>query len=104
MTAEQEKAIYREASARYGLQAETLILAEECSELVKACCKACRAVQDGNFDNYENHLMAMAEEIADVKVVIGQMMSYYEIPEEMIERIKIEKLERLKRRMEGLPD
>ena len=104
MTKDQERGIYKDAISRYGLQGETLMLAEECAELTKACSKSCRAMYDGNAEKAAQSIMDIAEEIADVEVVIGQMKYYYNIPDELIEKIKTEKLERLRRRMDGQPD
>lgn len=90
--------IYGEALTKYGIKGQTLMLAEECAELVKACSKAVR-IEDHEDVGFSNILDAMAEEIADVKVMIEQMQYYYGISEDRIELIMEEKLKRLKERM-----
>ena len=59
-----EQRIYRAALAAWGADAQTLMVFEEMAELQKELCKAARGK-----DNRE----AIAEEIADVEIMLGQM-------------------------------
>lgn len=64
LTSHQE--ILKYAVETYGAQAQTLMVFEEMSELQKELCKHARGK-----DNQE----AIAEEIADVQIMLGQMMN-----------------------------
>ena len=71
----------------YGADAQTLMVFEEMSELQKELCKQARGIGDR---------MAIVEEIADVEITLEQMKILYNCAA-MVEKFKIEKLERLKR-------
>ena len=82
--------IYREALNRWGAEAQTLMVFEEMSELQKELCKHARG-----RDNRE----AIAEEIADVKIMLEQMIILHDC-EDMVEVHKFKKIHRLKVRLE----
>ena len=63
---------------------------EEMSELQKELCKHARGK-----DNRE----AIAEEIADVQIMLGQMMILHQC-ERLVEAYRSQKMERLARRLE----
>lgn len=78
----------------YGPEAQTLMVFEEMSELQKELCKHARGK-----DNREE----IAEEIADVLIMLDQMMILYDC-ESLVARfreLKIERLEQRIREMEG---
>ena len=58
--------IYREALRRWGPEAQMLMAFEEMSELQKELCKAARGKQNK---------AEIAEEIADVQIMLGRMRS-----------------------------
>jgi len=79
------------ALSTYGITHQTLILAEECSEVVKAATKLVR--------NPEQDYGNLVEEIADVVVMLTQMCLYYKIEKEQIERAIDYKIDRLSKRL-----
>lgn len=85
-----EEDICRAALDKWGPQKQTLKLFEEMSELQDAMCKQ----MDGRDSN--SHV---AEEIADVLLVLEQMIILHDCEQEVI-KIKEEKLERLRMRIE----
>lgn len=86
--------ILKRAVETYGAQAQTLMVFEEMSELQKELCKHARGK-----DNRE----AIAEEIADVQIMLGQMMILHRC-ERLVEGYRSQKLERLARRLEEAHD
>lgn len=76
----------------YGITEQTIIWAEELSELTKAASKCHR-------DPSGERVADMAEEIADVLICIRQMMQGYGISQSLVQGIISEKCER-QRRME----
>ena len=81
--------IYRKALRRWGPEAQTLMAVEEMSELQKELCKAARGKQNK---------AEIAEEIADVQIMLGQMILLHDCADE-VEEQKARKLERLKGRL-----
>lgn len=86
-----EKEIYRQAIETYGATAQIAMVFEEMSELQKELCKSLR----GRENRAE-----IAEEIADVEIMLGQMKLYYGI-EEDAEEMKKFKIKRLAERVRG---
>lgn len=84
-----ETAILKQALDTYGAEAQTLMVMEEMSELQKELCKHARGA-----DNREN----IAEEIADVLIMLDQMMLLYSC-KESVERYRDEKIKRLAERL-----
>ena len=84
------RGIYREALNKWGAEAQTLMVFEEMSELQKELCKHARGK-----DNRE----AIAEEIADVQIMLEQMMILHDC-EDLVEVQKFKKTHRLKVRLE----
>ena len=81
-----EVEIYRAAIELWGPEAQTLMVFEEMSELQKELCKNARGRQNNE---------AIAEEIADVLIMLDQMILLHECAAE-VEAQKAQKLERLK--------
>ncbi len=81
----------RGALDTYGADAQTLMLFEEMAELQKTLCKHARG-----RDNRE----AIAEEIADVQIMLAQMTMLHDCAVLVDEYIKI-KLDRLRKRLEA---
>ena len=85
MNAKREKEIYAAALTKWGPGLQITLMFEEMSELQKEICKSLRGK-----DTTEN----IAEEIADVEIMIGQMKELFNI-EAAVEQKKKIKLERL---------
>ena len=72
-----EKA-YNDAIGRiaehYGAGAQSMQTCEECAELIQAVSKLTRGVT-------EMRISALVEEIADVRIMMSQLMELYGIPE-----------------------
>ena len=69
-----EKEILKSALSLYGSTAQTVVAIEELSELQKELCKSLRTGAD------RPHI---AEEIADVQIMLEQMMMLYECHEDV---------------------
>ena len=80
-----------DAIKRNGYKMQTMVAIEEMSELTKELVKFMRG--EANTD-------AIAEEIADVEIMLHQLKIIYGIKDENIEKHKVIKLNRLKERME----
>ena len=81
--------IYEAALAKYGAEAQTLMVMEEMAELQKELCKHSRGT-----DNVDH----IAEEIADVEIMLEQMKILYNCEYE-VKKYRREKIERLKERI-----
>ena len=84
-----EKYLFEKALAHYGPEAQIKMLYEEMAELQLAVCKNGRGA-----DNLDN----IAEEIADVGIMLDQMRLLFNV-EERSEEIRLEKVARLAGRM-----
>lgn len=89
--AQHKKEICRAALDKWGAEAQTLMVFEEMSELQKELCKHARGK-----DNREE----IAEEIADVEIMLEQMKILHDCRRE-VAKFKKMKLERLKGRILG---
>lgn len=83
--------IYKQAIDTYGVRAQKLMAIEEMSELTKEICKDFR----GKLDR--EHLI---EEMADVTIMLDQMLLIYKISGEEIISMCERKMNRLKERLE----
>ena len=86
---------YKQAIKTYGEHAQKLMAIEEMSELTKEICKDFR----GKLDR--EHLI---EEMADVLIMLDQMLILYKISGEEVGLMRIKKVERLKERLEKVND
>lgn len=77
----------------YGLQAQKGMLIEEVAEMMQAVNKFDRNPTEKNLD-------AIAEEIADVEIMIAQAKYLYAIPQQKIDEITDCKIQRTLERME----
>lgn len=87
--------IFNKAISTYGEKAQKLMAIEEMSELTKEICKDFR----GKLDR--EHLI---EEMADVLIMLDQMLLLYKISGEEVGLMRIKKVERLKERLEKQND
>lgn len=86
---------YKQAIETYGERAQKLMAIEEMSELTKEICKDFR----GKLNR--EHLV---EEMADVLIMLDQMLLLYKISGEEVGLMRIKKVERLKERLEKQND
>ena len=86
-----EKEIYRQALEKWGKIPQTIMLFEEMAELQKELSKNLRG---------KDNIYSIAEEIADVEVMIEQMKLLFEI-EDDVKVWKYRKLKRLEERLRG---
>lgn len=91
--------IYKKALSKYGIELQMLVCIEECSELIKALTKYRRIIEtDSAYSKCENAVKNIAEEIADVKIMIEQVTMALDIHGE-VNRQQMIKLERLEHRL-----
>lgn len=95
-----EKEILMAAVDTWGINMQKIICMEECGELIQALAKSMRpSRKDNNLQTSAFDLANIAEEIADVELCISQMKIAMPDIVADIERIKTEKLDRLKSRI-----
>lgn len=82
---------YAEAVRTYGKQSQIVLAMEEMSELTKELSKNLRG---------RNNTTALAEEIADVEIMLEQLKTIYR-NRALVDRIRAEKLVRLSDRITG---
>lgn len=85
MTYPEQKQIYEAALERFGIETQIIVCIEELSELTKELTKVLRG--KGN----DEHL---AEEIADARITIDQMIEAFDLGAEVLE-MEEKKLKRL---------
>ena len=90
-----EKDLYERNIQYHGIEQETTIAMEECSELIKAISKCKRY---GCVDKYRDNLI---EEIADVLIIINELQLIYDISDNDIENIKKYKMDRMDYRIKN---
>ena len=82
------------ALAQYGSEAQTLMLFEEMAELQKELCKHARGRQN---------TASIAEEIADVQIMLEQMILLHDCRED-VQSVRKFKVARLANRLRGAED
>ena len=90
-----EKDLYERNIQYHGIEQETTIAMEECSELIKAISKCKRY---GCVDKHRDNLI---EEIADVLIIINELQLIYDISNDDIENIKKYKIDRMDYRIKN---
>ena len=90
-----EKDLYERNIQYHGIEQETTIAMEECSELIKAISKCKRY---GFVDKHRDNLI---EEIADVLIIINELQLIYDISNDDIENIKKYKIDRMDYRIKN---
>ena len=80
---------YEKAINQWGINAQITMVFEEMAELQKELCKNLRG---------KDNRIKIAEEIADVEIMLDQMKQYFDI-EEGVKRYKQVKLKRLEVRL-----
>lgn len=84
-----DKEIYQIALQKYGAENQILMVFEEMSELQKELCKSLRG---------KDNVCEIAEEIADVRIMLEQMVFMYGVHGEVKRQHKL-KMERLNERI-----
>ena len=92
---EKYAAILEENIKEHGVALETVIAMEECAELIQAISKVKRY---GFIGEYRDNLI---EEIADVSIVIREIMMIFGISDGDINEVIDRKIQRIKSRLEG---
>ena len=90
-----EKDLYERNIQYHGIEQETTIAMEECSELIQAISKCKRY---GCVDKHRDNLI---EEIADVLIIINELQLIYDISNNDIENIKKYKMDRMDYRIKN---
>ena len=90
MTEHETNKIIGEIAEHYGARAQTLQLCEECGELIQAASKLTKGM---------TAISSLIEEIADVRIMMSQLMYLYGIPESEISSHIEEKLNRQLKRI-----
>ena len=85
------RSVFRQALEIYGPQHQTMMALEEMAELAKELCKESRGL--GNVEH-------IAEEIADVQITLEQMIILHKC-QGLVDKIRAEKVKRLRRRLRG---
>ena len=91
---EEYAAVLEENIKEHGVVLETVIATEECAELIQAISKVKRY---GFVGEYKDNLI---EEIADVSIVIREIMMIFGIPDGDINEVIDSKIQRIKKRLE----
>lgn len=89
-----ERRTFCAALSRYGAQAQITMVFEEMAELQDVLCKFLRGRVDGDT------LANIAEEIADVGIMLDQMAIEFEVEDAVAEQ-RAHKVQRLRERMEN---
>lgn len=90
--------IYKMILNLYGEDLQQIVAMEECSELIKAISKMIRTKGSTSFDAQADCLKNLVDEIAEVLIMIDQLMLIHNIDGAVNYRIE-EKLERQLKRM-----
>ncbi len=93
-TLDEMRTICNRALRTWGAEMQSVVAAEELSELQKELCKSMRG---------ENNADAIAEEIADVQIMLEQMMLLHDC-RDAVDEWRRRKLERLEQRLPKIAD
>ncbi len=77
---------------------QLLMVCEEMAELIQAISKMERLMDEK--DRKHKHKQHIIEEIADVEIMLEELMLYYHIDKDDVEDVKDEKINRLRKRMD----
>lgn len=82
--------LLKETISKHGYLLQQVVAAEECAELIQAISKSIRG-----FNNREN----LIEEIVDVEIMLKQLIIINNISEEELNKWKLQKIERIAKRL-----
>ena len=88
-----EQEVFSKAIEEYGRQHQLIVLFEEMSELQKEVCKSVR------YKTSKTILAHIAEEIADVSIMLDQAKMMFNISDEDVEGWRLDKVVRLRERL-----
>lgn len=91
-TPEEEHEVFREALRKFGNLNQAVVMLEEMSELQKELCKDLRG---------QTHYAAIAEEIADVEIMLEQMKLLFD-NRSLVQIFRNMKVNRLRQRLKEL--
>ena len=91
---EEYAAVLEENIKEHGVSEETVIAMEECAELIQAISKVRRY---GFGGQYKDNLI---EELADVNIVIIELMMMFDISQDEFYNVIDKKIQRIKNRLE----
>lgn len=94
-----EEELYKAAVQKFGERAQILVAIEEMSELTKALLKYIRH-EDLNQGDYDDIVESIAEEMADVIIMLTQLLMFYGNRKD-VQRAVDEKVKRLAGRLES---
>ena len=89
-----------EVAESYNIETQIDVLIEEMSELTKALLKNRRAHKGQTKESVRNTEQSIIEEVADVEIMIQQIIYLFEIEDEVLEIIEsklVRQLERIKK-------
>lgn len=97
MTEQEMKNAITIIAMHYGMKAQSMQTCEECAELIQAVSKLTRGVT-------EMRISALVEEIADVRIMMSQLMLLYGISDLEVTEVMQAKLERQLERIKRKPE
>lgn len=92
------KRIFRQSLEKYGKEPQCRQLMEECAELIKATNKMLRYEDRPAEPEYYANLI---EEIADVEIMLYQLKVMFNVSDDEVFKVKIQKAKREKERLEN---
>ena len=95
------KRIFRQSLEKYGKEAQSRQAMEECAELIQAVNKMLRYEDRPAEPEYYANLV---EEIADVEIMLYQLKVMFNVSDDEVFKVKIQKAKREKERLEKLND
>lgn len=93
------KRIFRQSLEKYGKEPQCRQLMEECAELIKATNKMLRYADRPAEPEYYANLI---EEIADVEIMLYQLKVMFNVSDDEVFKVKIQKAKREQERLEKL--
>ena len=90
--------VYMKALSTYGIKNQLVMCMEECAELAKECSKLYRLFSDNEYPKKAD-ILFLAEEMADVEVMLEQLKLFYNL-DSNIEAFKKSKIHRLADRLD----
>ncbi len=90
--------IFKKAIEKWGVESQSEMIIEECAEVIMAFQKLKRAYYSMNNEVIQKTTNNVCEELADLSIMLDQMKLIFD--NSKIEKIRIEKISRLKERIE----
>lgn len=90
--------VFKQSIEIYGKEAQSRQAMEECAELIQAINKCLR------YQNKEECKNNLIEEIADVEIMLYQLKVMFNVSDDEVFKVKIQKAKREQERLEKLND